>query len=371
MAGIDSDLVAPASARRFVYVSAHEDGVICAYAMAPGTGVLSPVGRIAAARLVMSMAASRDGSFLHAVVRSQPYCLLSFGVDQASGNLHRIGTSPLPESMVNVAVDRTDRWLLTAGYGSDMLCVHAIETGGRVAEAPAQLLASGGVKPHAIRFDPTNRFVYVPHLGTDEIRVYEFDAVTGRLAAADPPAVKVRTGTGPRHFVFSPDHRFLYLLGQLTGTVTVFARDAATGRLEEIQVIESVPPGSPLEPGRPRPPTGSSEQLPAETTSIWCADIQITPDGRFLFTTERAGSTITILAADRERGLLRYAGSVMTEKQPRGIAIDPDGRCLVASGEMSTELAVYAIDGATGSLRLRQKVPTGRGANWVQFVAAG
>jgi 6-phosphogluconolactonase len=369
MIAVPPRFAAPADCA-FVYVSAHADGDICAYAMAVDSGCLEPVARVPAAKLVMSMAPSPDGRFLYAVVRSQPYSVFVYGIDWATGRLARIGTSPLPESMVYAAVDRSGRWLLTAGYGSNTLCVHAIDGDGGLADAPTHVLPSGGVKPHAIRFDGANRFVYVPHLGTDEVRIYEFDAGTGRLASARPAAVKVSPGTGPRHFVLSTDDRFLYLLGQLTGVVTVFARDAATGGLEAIQTIGSVPSTSGLKPGRPRPPTGSAEQLPPETTSIWCADIQMTPDGRFLFASERARSTVTILAADRESGVLRFVDCISTEKQPRGIAVDPNGRHLVVSGETSSNLAVYVIDTATGALTLRQKVPVGTGANWVQFVAA-
>ena len=356
-------------ARTYVYVSDHEDGDIAAYAMHSDTGHLTPVARAPATKLVMALAPSPDGAFLYAVVRSQPYALLQYRVDAASGALHRVGSTPLPESMVYAATDRTGRWLVTAGYGSNMLCVHAIHADGSVAAQPTQFVPSGGVKPHAIRFDQQNRFVYVPHLGTDEVRIYAFDAAAGLLAPAKQTAIKVKAGTGPRHFVLSPDDRFLYLLGQLTGTVTAFARDPVDGSLEEIQVVNSVPPGSGLKPGTPRPPTGSAEQLPAETSSIWCADLQSTPDGRFLFATERAKSTISILAADATTGVLRYVGHVPTEKQPRGIAVDPQGRYLVASGEVSPHLTVYAINAATGALTVTQQhIPGGLGANWVQFV---
>jgi 6-phosphogluconolactonase len=363
MAAMSSDF----THRTFVYVSNHVDGDISAYVMASDTGRLTPVTRIAAARLVMSMASSPDGDVLHAVMRSQPYSVFSYRVE-ASGHLHRIGTSSLPESMVYAAIDRSGRWLLTAGYGGNTLCVHAIAADGRVADRPTWFGSSGGIRPHAIRFDRGNRFVYVPHLGTDEIRVYRFDAETGRLAPAEPAAVKVRDGTGPRHVVFSGDDRFVYMLGQLTGVVTAFARDADTGSLAEIQAIETVPPGSGLAPGKPRPPTGAPDQLPAETTSIWCADIQITPDDRFVFTSERARSTITILVADTRSGLLRHAGYVPTETQPRGIAIDPQGRFLVVASEVSQSLTVYAIDGRTGALTPTQQAAAGAGANWVQFV---
>jgi 6-phosphogluconolactonase len=359
----------PAGAGTFVYVSDQEDSDVSVYSMAPDTGVLTPGPRAPAAKLVMPMASSPDGNFLYAAIRTKPFSIFNYRVDPANGLLRWIGTSPVPDSMVNVAVDRSGRWLLMASYGGNAVGVQAIGADGRVAGEPSQFMPSGGVKPHSIRADYDNRFVYVPHLGTDEVRVYKFDAKAGKLTPAETPSVKLKAGTGPRHFIISKDNRFLYLLGELTGTVTVFARDKATGGLKEIQTIDSVPPNSGLKPGQPRVPVGTPGAVPFdESTAIWCADIQVTPNGRFLFTTERTRSTITSFEVDPKSGQLRTVGTVPTEKQPRGIAVDPQGRYLVASGEKSTNLSVYAIDGKTGALTAKQQVPVGAGANWVQFV---
>jgi 6-phosphogluconolactonase len=360
---------AVAQAGTFVYVSNQDDSDISVYSMAPDTGLLTAGPRAPAGKLVMPIAASPDGAFLYASIRTRPYAIFNYRIDAPSGELKWIGTSPLPESMVNVTVDRSGRWLLAASYGGDALSVSAIGPDGRVAGEPSQFFQTGGIKPHSIRVDLDNRFAYVPHLGSDEVRVYRFDAQAGKLTPAEPSSVKIKAGTGPRHFIISKDNRFIYLLGELTGVVTVLARDGATGGLEPIQTIESVPPNSGLVPGKPRAPAGTPGFVPFnDAVAIWAADIQITPDGRFLFTTERTHSTITGFEVEAASGRLRYVGSVPTEKQPRGIAIDPRGRYLVASGEKSPNLSVYAIDTSTGALTVKQQVGVGSGANWVQFV---
>jgi 6-phosphogluconolactonase len=64
-----------------------------------------------------------------------------------------------------------------------------------------------------------------------------------------------------------------------------------------------------------------------------------------------------------------HLSSTPTERQPRGFAIDPKGRFLVASGEKSETISVYAIDQASGALKLLDKVPAGKGANWVEIVS--
>jgi 6-phosphogluconolactonase len=104
---------------------------------------------------------------------------------------------------------------------------------------------------------------------------------------------------------------------------------------------------------------------------IWAADIHLTPDGRFLYISERTGSTLGAFSVNAQSGKLTYLASTPTESQPRGFAIDPKGRFLVAAGEKSDTISVYAIDRASGALSLLQKYPAGKGANWVEIVSFG
>ena len=95
----------------------------------------------------------------------------------------------------------------------------------------------------------------------------------------------------------------------------------------------------------------------------------MTPDGRFLYISERTSGILAAFAVNGETGKLRYLGSTPTESQPRGFAIAPNGRFLVACGEKSDTISVYAIDPASGILSLLQKYPGGKGANWVEIVS--
>ena len=54
---------------------------------------------------------------------------------------------------------------------------------------------------HAIRTDNTNRYAFVPHLGTDQVFQFLFDPKSGRLTANTPPLIQLKAGTGPRHLV--------------------------------------------------------------------------------------------------------------------------------------------------------------------------
>ena len=99
----------------------------------------------------------------------------------------------------------------------------------------------------------------------------------------------------------------------------------------------------------------------------WAADIHLTPDGRFLYASERSSSTIA--AFQIHDGALTLIGHSPTETQPRGFNLDPQGRYLVAVGELSNGLVVFKIDGHTGTLRRLMRLDIGKGPNWVEIIA--
>jgi 6-phosphogluconolactonase len=227
-----------------------------------------------------------------------------------------------------------------------------------------------GRNAHAILADNTNRFVYVPHLGTDQIFQFVFDEKSGRLSSNTPAVAQMKPMTGPRHLIVSPDNKFVYLLNELVATVTTLSLDAKTGLLKEVSAASALPPDTKLVPGAPRGAVGVAGAPPRNTDNdIWAADLHMTPNGRFLYATERTSSTLAAFSVNAETGALTYLGSTPTERQPRGFAIDPKGRYLVAAGEKSETISVYAIDPASGALRLLKKYPTGKGSNWVEIVS--
>ena len=241
------------------------------------------------------------------------------------------------------------------------MSVNPIGRDGKVGD-PLQVIPTAR-NAHAIRTDNTNHFVFVPHLGTDQVFQFRFDEKTGRLASNTPPLVQLKAGTGPRHLVFSSDNRFVYVLGELMATVTTFALDAKTGLLTEVSAVSILPAESKLQPGAPRPSPGRNVD-----NDIWASDLHLTPDGRFLYAAERTNSTISALKVDSATGKLTYVASWPTEKQPRGFAIDPSGRYMIVSGEKSDTLSSYAIDPSSGALQPVGQYPTGKGSNWVEIV---
>jgi 6-phosphogluconolactonase len=360
---------APALAGTFVYVSNADDGDISTYSM-QADGTLLPGARVKVAGVVMPMAVSPDRRFLYAASRSKPFSVHAYAINPGTGALTHLSTSPTADSFPYISLDRTGRFLLGASYGGHLVSVNAVGADGRVAAEPLQVIPVGR-NAHSIRVDESNKFVYVPTLGSDEMFQFSFDAKSGRLSSNTPAVYLMKPMTGPRHFVTSGDNRFLYVLSELQGTVTTFALDGRTGLLTEVSASSGLPPDSKLGPGAPRGAVGGTNAPPPRNTDndIWAADIHLTPNGRFLYISERTTSTLAAFSVDGASGRLGYLSSTPTERQPRGFAIDSKGRFLVATGEKSETISVYAIDQASGALKFLAKYPAGKGANWVEIVS--
>jgi 6-phosphogluconolactonase len=209
-------------------------------------------------------------------------------------------------------------------------------------------LLDTGPNAHAIHVDAANRLALATSLGSDTVSIWNFDPKTGRLAAHDPALQAVAAKSGPRHFVWDKAQHFVYLLGELDASLAVYAWDGAQGTMHEVQRTTTLPPGF---AGKP-----------------WAADLHLTPDGRFLYASERSSSTISAFRVDATTGKLQPLGQAATEKTPRGFAIDPGGRFLVAAGQESNSVSLHAIDAATGALGAPRRVPVGKNPNWVEIV---
>ena len=346
-----------------VYVSNAEDGDIGMYRLR-SDGTLEPGPRYPAAPLVMPMSVSPDRRFLVAAVRSKPLSAYTYAIDPETGTLTLVGTGPLAEALPYICHDRSGRFLLGASYGGNLVSVNAIGADGRVGDV-IQVVPTAR-NAHCIVTDRTNRYVFVPHLGTDQVFQFLFDEETGRLSANTPPVVQMAAGTGPRHLIVSADNRYAYLLNELTATITTLALDEKTGLLSEAGSVSALPLDSKLVPGGPRGPNAPQRD---RSKDIWASDLHLTPDGRFLYAAERTSSILSAFSTDGATGRLTYLGSTPTEKQPRGFRIDPTGRYAVVSGELSETISTYSIDDANGRLTPIGRYPTGKGSNWVEIVA--
>jgi 6-phosphogluconolactonase len=324
------------------------------------TGDLRPAQRVELTTPgpLMPLAVSPSQRTLFAAQRDAPYVVSSFAIDQLSGELSYLANAKLRHSCPYIVTDRTGRWLFAASYQGSLISVSPVSRQGFV-QPPHQVIRTEP-NAHSIQVDASNRHVLVPCLGGDVVMQFHFDAVTGKLTASAPEVTRVEANAGPRHFAFHPNNRHVYLLNELDASVYVFSYDAASGSLSEIQTTSALPDGF------------SGPQFgmrgPSSNGGPKAADIHVTPDGRFLYASERTTSTLAAFKVDLDSGLIQRVGSFPTETTPRGFNIDPAGRFLLAAGQGSDHLTAYSINQESGQLTALNRYPMGKGPNWIEIL---
>jgi len=330
----------------YVYVSNADSQDISAFKLDDREGALTSIQTLAVGGTAMPMARSPNRPHLYVGLRSKPYSVATLFMNPLDGTLTRIGTATLPESMAYISTDATGRFLFGASYGGNLLSMSRIDAKGMPEDA-LQTVPTGPMA-HAIRTSPDNRYAFASVLGSDAWLKLALDGDAGTLTLDPKPAYSLPHGSGPRHFVFSGDGRFVYLIDELDGKLHVLAFDKKADTARPVQTISI---------------------LPTEFTGKpWGADVHLTPDGKFLYVSERTSSTLGGYRVDRRSGKLQRIGTWPTEKQPRGFGIDASGQYLFAVGQLSNHLTEYRIDRRTGALTANGGAPTGKNPNWVEVV---
>jgi 6-phosphogluconolactonase len=360
-----------ANAETFAYVGNAASDDISVFKLDAATGEMIPVQTAAFVGVEKPgpstpLAISPNHRVLIAGVRSQPYAAITYAIDASNGQLKHIGNGPLADSMANIAFDRTGRFLFSASYGGNKVALNPVDADG-VVGATAEVIPTG-LNAHAFLPSPDNRFVFATNLGSDQVLAFKFDANSGALTPDEAATVKTPAGSGPRHFIFHPNGKFIYLLHELNADLAVYSYDANNGSWHEVQRTTALPVEAEGKPSDVKPSDVKPSNIKPSTIKPWAADLHITPNGQFLYASERTSSTLTAYKVDAATGKLTTIDSVPTETQPRGFNIDPSGRYLAAVGELSNGMTIYAIDQATGRLTNAKSYPVGKQPNWVEFV---
>lgn len=336
----------------YLYVTLQGDDKILRFSIHPNTGKLELQETMAVAGGPAPLALSPARTFLY-IGRRGDCEVSSFRIDPQTGELSQIGTVALESDPCYMATDRTGRFLLSAYYQAGKAAVHPIGTDG-VAYGPPVAWRDTARGAHCFQTDPSNQFAFVPHIagnGPNAIFQFRFDAQTGHITPNTPPQVKPERNDGPRHFCFHPHKDILYFSNEQGCGVTAYHFDATSGTLSPFQTISTLPAGF----------TGRNT----------CAQIQITPSGRFLYAPNRGHNSIAGFTVDEATGRLTPIGHMLTEPVPRAVGVDPSGNFFYAAGLESGRLAAYRIDSSTGALSPIETYAVGARPMWVLPVALG
>ena len=295
------------------------------------------------------MTASADGTTVYAVSENGgavPSLANAFAFDAATGALTFVN-SVETSGAAPCNIVTNGHIVATANYGGGDISVFGIGEDGVLTPLEQVLkLPASGVKSHmhCVKFSPDGRWLFAADLGTDKIARWRVRH--GRIDGASLKTFDVPAGSGPRHFIFDNAGRNVYLINELSGTVMAFRY--RNGGLEHFQTVLADTAGG----------HGS-------------ADIVLTPDGRWLYASNRLKNDgIAIFAVSPGDGALTPAGYQTTGIHPRNLSIAPGGRFLTSANRDTGSVEIFAIDHATGALTAVESITLDKPV-CVMFLATG
>ncbi len=265
----------------------------------------------------------------------------AYRLDTAAGKLSLINRAiTVPAPTCHLTLDRTRRSVIVASYHGGMIGLSPVQEDGGIGalaelhqhEGASVLPVQDRPRAHSVTLDAANRYAVACDLGLDRLIVYALDADARRLTRHSETAIA--PGSGPRHFAFHPSQPFGYVINELNSTITALRYDAAQGVLTEIQTVSTLPEGY----------AGESAT----------ADIHLSPDGRFLYGSNRGHDSLAVYAVG-EDGLLTLVEHAPTlGGHPRNFGIAPDGRFVLVANRDGNHVVTFRRDAETGKL-----TPTG------------
>lgn len=295
------------------------------------------------------LAISADGKFVYAANETADTSnkttggnISSFAFDRKSGQLHFINQKPSGGAHpCYVTIDKTGKWVIAGNYSSGTFSILPVKADGSLLE-PIKTIEHLGSGPninrqasphvHSVVLSKDNKFLFVSDLGIDKVVIYAFHPSTGEISAASQNFATTEPGSGPRHFEWHPNNKFAYLMEELTGTVKAFRYDARLGTLDPLQTISSI-----------------EKKF---KSSNFSADIHVSPDGKFLYCTNRGESnTIALFSIDPVSGLLQFVKRYDSGGRiPRNFSIDPSGNFLLVANQESDNVVIFKRNKETGEL---------------------
>jgi 6-phosphogluconolactonase len=264
----------------------------------------------------------------------------AFSFDRDKGTLTFINKqSSGGDNPAYVSVHKSGKWVIPGNYSGGNLSAFPVNEDGSL-KPYSQLIQHTGTSinkqrqdmphVHSTVFSPGGDYLFVADLGLDKIMIYKFNASASKpMQPASPAFVSTTPGSGPRHFIFHPNKKWAYLIEEMGGAVSAY--QYKKGRLDVMQRIFT--------------------HADTATGEFGSADIHISPDGKFLYASNRGReNNIAIFSIDK-KGQLSLAGFQSTMGvQPRNFTIDPSGKYLLAANQRTGNIVIFKRDVNTGLL---------------------
>ncbi len=326
------------------YTNNKPDNGIYIYEFNSSTGDLNKVSNGENLTNPSYLTISPKGNYLYACTDTKmpnEGSVSAFKFDSISGSLIFINKQPSGgENPVYLTTSKNNEFVINANYTSGSVSVFPTNPDGSL-NPFNQLIQFEGSSIntrrqekshiHAAVFSPDFKYLFFPDLGADKIRMFEFNASEKQpLKAIEKLDLISVPGSGPRHFTFHPNSPFAYCTEELSGMVSAY--QVENGKLDSMQRIFSY------------------SKLQEDYNS---ADIHISPDGQFLYASNRWDNenTLAIFSIDQNNGLLKLIGHQHTfGDNPRNFVIDPSGNFLLVANQVSNNIVVFKRDLKTGLL---------------------
>jgi 6-phosphogluconolactonase len=336
----------------YVYVGGYRPE-ISIFRLDPSTGALTPAGQVAAGAAPSFLAWDPSGKFLFAVDEIESGRVMAFAIDGATGGLKALNdVSSAGVGPAHLSVDRSGHWVLVANYAdnkSGTIATLPIGPDGKLGPAVDTRDYGPATMPHMILTDPTNSYVFVPCKGGPFVAQLGFDVGTGRLTPNEPDRIASPPKSGPRHITFHPGKDVAYVINEQAMTVIVYDFDRNTGHLTQRQTISTLPAHT--------PPGGKG---------LSTAELEVHPNGRFLYGSNRGHNSIVIYKIDDQGALALVGHETRTIAKPRHFQIDPSGSLLLVANQENDTVSVFRIDVKTGTLTpLGTPTPAGKQPSFV------
>jgi 6-phosphogluconolactonase len=297
------------------------------------TGELTQVSIAGGLENPSFVALDPSGDHLYAVSESSGFNgsggITAFNVNKSTGELTQINQqSTGGPGPCHLMVDSTDSMVIVTNYSGGSVSAHPISADGSVGEHTTFIQHEGSsinkrrqeqAHAHSVNIDKTNRFAFVCDLGKDQVLTYAMDIENAKLSLSS--TVDEVAGEGPRHFTFHPTNQQVYVLNELGCTITLYNL-GDNGTLSPVETVPTLPEG-----------------WEGENTT---ADIHTSPDGEFVYASNRGHDSLVIYSIDKSTGKMTFVGHESTQgKTPRNFAITPDGKFLVAENQDSDSIVSF------------------------------